>query len=421
MTLRSAGSWFLASLVASLIGAGQAQAHGGIPAPQQILWSGESMLVPTPYWGLFVGKPGGEWRWICDEAINSYQQHSFAVGGDGALYATDRMGMQVSRDAGCSWESITGPLASQYVLNVQGLPGRPRVWALASGEGGGTSLWSSDDTGATWQSRHELAATWPSGLVVSADGQILVAGLTTAATPRQTQIVVSRDAGATFSVEPVVHLVGGQPLSQLTPLWVDPQPPHDIWAAGRVDTVTTLLQISSGSAPKEHLRLAVNIFDMLRDPQSGQLVVATAAGLYARSGSEPFALLPTLSTSRCLSAQGGSLFACGWNFQPDLAAIVRLGSAAMQRTRIFQYQDTKGPQSCPATTPVGKTCPMAWNIYAAQLGIDLKPDMPPVSSGCAQSRGQASSPAAWGALGLALLGLAAIPRLVRRRTRHRAS
>lgn len=407
MKLHRVGLWAAAVWLACGVAAGAAQAHGGIPAPQQILWRGDSMLVPTPYWGLFVGKPGGGWHWICDEAINAYQQHTFAVSGSGTLYATDRMGMQVSRDAGCSWESITGPLASQYVLNIQASATGSRAWALASGEGGGSSLWSSDDAGATWQSQHQQPDTWPSGLVTSEDGHVLVAGLATAASPRQTQLLVSRDAGATFSVENVFHLVGGQPLSQLTPLWVDPQPPYDIWAAGRVDTVTTLLQITSSGPPKEHLRLGVNIFDMQRDPQSRQLVAATGSGLYASANGMPFAPLKTVSTSRCLSAHGDSLYACAWNFEPDFAAIVQLSDSAKQRNRVFQYQDTLGPQSCPATSTVGKTCPMAWNIYAAQLGITVSQPMPKDMAGCAQVPGSGPRPGTWWVGALLLGGLAA--------------
>lgn len=357
--------------------------HGGVPAPQQILWRGDSMLVPTPYWGLFVGKPGGEWRWICDEAINAYQQHTFAVGADGTIYATDRAGMQVSRDGGCSWESITGPLSLLYIVSIQSMPQGARVWALASGDGGGASLWTSDDRGLTWQQQQDMPDVWPAGLRISADGQSVVAGMMTSATPRQAQLLVSRDGGRTFANQTVFHLVGGQPLTQITPLWVDSQAPFDIWLAGRVDTVTTLLQVASGSPPREHLRLTVNIFDVLRDPSSGSLLAATASGLYMQVAGGAFVALSTLSTSRCLSAKAGDLYACGWNFQPDLAAIVQLRESATQRTRLFQYQDTVGPQSCPADTAVGRTCPMAWNIYADQLGITQpKPSTPP-SGSCA--------------------------------------
>ena len=57
-----------------------------------------------PLLGVCSSKAPGEWHWICDETINAYQQHTFAVGSDGTLYATDRAGMQVSRDGGCMGE-----------------------------------------------------------------------------------------------------------------------------------------------------------------------------------------------------------------------------------------------------------------------------------------------------------------------------
>lgn len=413
----------LASLVCALLalcglGSRPSYGHGGVPAPQQILWRGESMLVPTPYWGLFVGKPGGEWHWICDEAINAYQQHTFAVGTDGTIYATDRSGMQVSRDGGCSWESITGPLSQLYIVSIQSMPQDARVWALASGNSNGASLWTSDDRGLTWQQQQDVPEVWPAGLRISADGQSIVAGMMTAAAPRQALLLVSRDGGRTFASQSVFHLVGGQPLTQITPLWVDSQAPFDIWLAGRVDTVTTLLQVQSAAPPREHLRLTVNIFDLLRDPVSGSLVAATAGGLYTQTAGKPFAALSTLSTSRCLSAQGGELYACGWNFQPDLAAIVQLRDSAAQRTRLFQYQDTLGPQSCSADTAVGRICPMAWNIYADQLGIP-QPKPPTSASGaCAIAAYPDAQVSRWSLLLLCgSLCALACRRTTRRRTR----
>ncbi len=394
-----------------------ARGHGGVPAPQQILWRGQDMLVPTPYWGLFVGRPAGQWHWICDEAINSYQQHLFAAGSDGTLYATDRSGMQVSRDGGCSWDSITGPLASLYIVSLQSTPQSPRIWALASGDGGGASLWTSDDRGLTWQQQQQVPDAWPSGLRISADGQSIVAGMMTAAAPRQAKLLLSSDGGRSFSQQTVFHLVGGQPLSQITPLWIDPQAPHDIWLAARVDSVTVLLQSQASAAPHEHLRLTVSIFDMLRDPQSGALIVATASGLYTQRSSGPFEAVSTVSTSRCLSSGPDGLYACGWNFQPDLAAIVRLEQSATQRTRVFQYQDTLGPQSCPAESPVGRICPMAWNIYADQLGIPVRAMPEPTPGGCSLSSA-AHTKLSVGLLPIALGSLLAL-RLNTRRRRQR--
>lgn len=361
-----------------------ARAHGGLPVAQQLLWRGNDLLVPTPYWGIFVGRDGGPWHWICDEAINSYQQHTYAAGQDGTLYVTDRSGMQVSRDGGCSWDAVTGPLSTQYIVSLVADPQSPRIWALASGDMGGTYLWSSDDTGRTWTSRRELPMTWPAGLYVSADGKSVIVGLMTDASPRQAQLVTSTDGGATFVTQTVQYLVAGQPLTQIAPIFVDPQSPGDLYVAARADTVSVLLRLRAAAAPTEYLRLAVSIFDMARDPQSGALIVATAAGLYAQNSGGTFDAQSALSSSRCLSSHGGSLYACGWNFMPDFAAVARLSAGATQKSTVFQYQQAQGPISCPADTPVGKICPMAWNIYADQLGITPQKDPTPTPSGGCQ-------------------------------------
>ena len=51
-----------------LLGASQAQAHGGLPVSQGILRQsgGDQMFVPVVFWGLWVSQPDGRWKWICE-------------------------------------------------------------------------------------------------------------------------------------------------------------------------------------------------------------------------------------------------------------------------------------------------------------------------------------------------------------------
>src|SRR4051812_40331815 len=69
--------------------------HGSLPISQEIMWRGDTMLVPAAYWGLFIGTDGGPWQWICEEAMNANQSRQMAFVSDGTLYATDRLGVTV--------------------------------------------------------------------------------------------------------------------------------------------------------------------------------------------------------------------------------------------------------------------------------------------------------------------------------------
>ena len=76
-----------------------------------------------------------------------------------------------------------------------------------------------------------------------------------------------------------------------------------------------------------------------------------------------------------------------------MAAIARLSNDATSFTKVFQYHDTQSPVGCSADTPVGNICPMVWQKYADQLGIDLsqRDKMPPAESGGCQM-GSRSAP-----------------------------
>ena len=97
---------------------GAARAHGGLPISTQIVFRGQTLLVPTQYWGIFVGSEAGPWRWICDEGINDYKLRSVFAASDGALYATNLTGLTVSRDGGCDWRPLGGPIAALEVDSV---------------------------------------------------------------------------------------------------------------------------------------------------------------------------------------------------------------------------------------------------------------------------------------------------------------
>lgn len=408
----------LSSLILALPSA--THGHGSLPIAQQILWRDQTMLVPTPYWGLFVGTDGGPFRWICEEAINPNQQgRRFALGKDGTLYATDRTGITVSRDGGCTWGAITSGINTFQVLSIVAAPNTARVFALASGQTpSDTGLWRSDDAGQSWQSAYRLQDHWVSGLIISEDGQTLAVTTMAPTTPRQPTLHVSADGGANFTARAVSYQIDGQDIGTIVPLWIDPRAPDQTYVATKDGTTNVLLRVGMTGAPTEMMRVATAIRDMLRDPRNDQLLVATSKGIWAGKGGAMLQPLSTLASSQCLSLHGDALYACGWNYAPDMAAIARVTDDAARYTKVFQYHETLEPVSCPATTPVGQTCPGVWQMYADQLGIDLtqRTNMPPAAeSGCAAATHRSS-----GNFGIVLAAASVAFLLLRRRGRSLA-
>lgn len=402
-----------------------ARAHGGLPVAQQILWHGSTMYIPTPYWGLFLGPVGGPFHWICDEAINSYVQHRFAVAKDGALYVTDRTGVQVSTDGGCQFDPTIGPLASHFVAAIAAEPLGTSVLALASEDTNQTSLWRAADGKSPFALLYAVPQSLPTGLRLSEDGRVILVVAMTTGIVRTPRLHVSADGGRSFVDRDFPALIDGQVPIVVAPLWIDPtaRPAgqlNDLYLAGRSDSIGVVWRLRDGEAPVELFRTTAGILDMQRHPQSRQLVVSTVAGLWAEGAGGGFSRQETLSASQCLSVHEGSLYACGWNFPPDSAAVARLPVDVSQKESLFQYQQTVGPLACPATTQVGKVCPGAWSIYAPQLGIELKkPDPPATVQGCQvgsfadPSRALSKAPVGW----LALVALARLIRARRQRGR----
>lgn len=388
------------------------RAHGSLPIAQQIYWQGDTMMVPAAYWGLFIGTDGGAWRWICEEAINLNQQRKWAILSDGTLFATDRTGVTVSRDAGCTWGPVAGQVNALDAVAIAADPTKARVWVLSNDSAANkdSGLSYSDDQGRTWQSSHPLGTELPTGLAISADGRTLLVGALTPDSQRKPVLYVSTNGGASFTPRMLLEQVDGKTLINFAPVFIDPRASDRLFLRASVDAGDVLLRSEASGPFTEVLRTLGKIQDVKVDAASDQLFVATTKGLFAAKGAAPLAPLSTLSTAQCVSPHKGTLYACGWNYAPDLAAIARLAGDAATVTKVFQFHDTKEPQGCPAETPVAKICPGVWQMYADQLGIELKQggganEMPTASEGC-QATPTAVSHGPLSVTGLLLGGLA---------------
>lgn len=348
----------------------QAAGHGGaLPQAQQILVRNGEMIVATPQWGFFIGREGGEWRWICDEVISLNMSPLLAIASDGqTLYATDVTGVNISTDGGCSWNPATGTIAGLTIAGLVADPVQPgRAYALGADfqSGSQTGLWKTDDRGKTWTIHVPLTSQQPAGLAISADGQKL--GMTTVGTtpPRSVTLIEAGLTGSPQSRSLMLSL-DGQSLISASPMRYEGT---SLYLRSDTDAGHALHRLdgTTATAPTRLFTTRTPIYELTRQPQTNTLLAATREGIYQQQPDQSFKLLPVLSGSWCFSVQGNNLYSCAWNFAPDLAAIAKMGPDLTTFTTVFRFGDTKGPVDCPANTPAAKTCPAVWVNYSAQL------------------------------------------------------
>lgn len=143
-----------------------ALANGRFPATVNVHFQPgdpDTVLVPATF-GLLISHDGGDsFRWVCEVAIgySSVYDPAYSISAAGHIYATSFEGLRVSRDGGCSFESIGEPLTSErFTYDVEVGPDG-RVWAATATGGQANDVYvaSGDDedfvstellTDATW-------------------------------------------------------------------------------------------------------------------------------------------------------------------------------------------------------------------------------------------------------------------------------
>jgi hypothetical protein len=410
---------------ALLVATALAHAHGGLPVSQRILRQadGDTMYVPVVYWGVWVGQPGGPWKWICEEMINGNRFRKFALSNDGTFYTTDTKGLTRSIDHGCTWTKVDGALAALHPTDVVADPFDSASAWVSTGDGGTVlpdggiqlatnSVYVTHDHGDTWSALTALASDrlYTSVRASPVAQQLLYVTSGAQAAPFAPTLHRSSDGGAHFTDAPLAYMLDGVAPYALELLALDPRNADVVWARAIAvvptgsDSVTrqALLRSSDGGASwRELTKLDAvtepsgqtrGIDGVAWDTAAGRVYVATRTGLLsgddAGDATAPtLAPTGTLAQTQCVDVHGGAVYACSSQFPPDNAAIARSADGAKTFASVLNYVDTVGPVDCPADTPVGAQCPLYWYMYGAQLGISFdggtQSDMgpPPMSGG----------------------------------------
>jgi hypothetical protein len=441
-----------ALVISCLLGcAATAHAHGGLPVSQKILRqaNGDTMYIPVVYWGLWVGKAGGPWTWICEELINNYRFRRFALATDGVFYTTNQQGITLSTDHGCTWVNASGAIAQLHTTDVDVDPVDGLTAYVSTGDGGtvtadggiipaSNAVFVTHDHGQNWTPLTGLtnsARLYQSVRVAPSSPSRLYVTSAAPMSPFSVSAHRSSDSGATFTDLPLAYQLDGNAPHLFEVMTIDPRNPDVVYARAVADveadmvellrhallrsvdggaTWTELLKIDGVTEPSGQTR---GIDGVAIDTAKGIVYVATDSGLYSGSdatgGAPTITLAPTgpLMQTQCVDVHGGALYACASQFV-DHAAIAQSLDGAHTFKSVMNYVDTVGPVDCPVSTPVGAQCPAYWYMYGSQLGISFDAGAPPDAglpkhaSGCQYTVGGTSSALGGALLALLLLGLA---------------
>lgn len=407
--------------------------HGAPPVSQFIVKRGPQLLVPTLYWGVFLGSDGGPWRWICEDAINKDQQRRWALCGNGTYHVTDYAGITSSRDGGCTWVAATGEIATRATSGLLPDPvDGKRAWATTNQgmDAPWNGLFVTTDDGLGW-TPVLTGDEYFRGPAISRDGQALyVIGVARTGSPPAVTLHTSRDGGKRFTAV----VLSGSPPTDVEPLAVDPSDAATVYLVYRYGAEQALVRAASqGAQLSEAFRLPAVIGGVAFDEARKAVLVPVTplgdnvlqGGLMRSVNGGPFAPFSDLTRAQCVFPDGDVIYACSSSFAPDRKAIARSDDGGAHFTKVFNYDETVGPSlDCPANTPVAMICPGIWDTYGSQLGVNLgRPDaaLPvdagsttPPDAGCACGVGHpARAP-----VGVVVVALALVPGLARRRRRR---
>lgn len=417
--------------VVAVLAMPEAHANGRFPATTNVRFrdgDDQYILLAATFGLLQSSDNGATFYWVCEDAIGygGTYDPDYAVAADGAVYATTFEGLRVTRDGGCTWSSIGGPLANKWVGEVE-IASDGKVWAATSSGGmpndvyvsqNGSDFVSANLAHATaWWKTMRIAPTNPDRVYVTG---YLVSGATTndAGMPLPEALLRRTDDGGDTWVELDVGDFAFPPQPQLFLVGVSPVDADVVFArvlgangpvgdaiyrsADAGDTWTKVLDMTD----------TIRAFHIRPDGMTMFAGTVKAGVQKSTDGGLTWNAAPAEPEMACLGERGdGTMFACGANWDPDFFAVGRSADGAAWDP-VLRFSQIVGPLACEPGTVQFDTCAaLLWPSLADQFGISaadagpVNPDAGPGKKdpkgcfGCSTSRPDAGWLALIAALG----------------------
>lgn len=369
----------------------------------------EDVLLPVTF-GLLISSDSGEsFRWVCETAIgySGIFDPDYAISADGAIYASSRDGLRVSRDGGCTWTTISGAgraLDDQVWVSEVEIGPDGRVWVATAQPGGPNDVYVSlDGAGFASSNLPEPKVWWQSLRTTPMDpSRIYVSGFLPQDGATQAAALLRRsvDGGASWEELPVVDFTFG-PQPELFVAGVSPTDPDLVFArAARVVSGIgdTLYRSTDGGAHWQQVTGFLGTISAFHIRPDGKTVIAASVsacpeditdagvpinGCVRKSVDGGLTWKRPAQQPRlaCIDERSdGVLFGCGANFDPDNFALGR-SSDGETWEEVFRLGDTAGPLECGADTEQAVCAAEMWQAVCqlagacpAQDGAPAAPD-----------------------------------------------
>jgi MYXO-CTERM domain-containing protein len=387
---------------AAAAGVGTSHANGRPPATTNVKFrpgEAESIYLPVTFGLLSSPNNGESFEWVCENAIGygGTFDPDYAVTAEGDIYATTFEGLRVSRDSGCTWETIGGVLNDSFFFSEVEIGPDGRIWTATSTGGGPNNVYVSTD-GSDFVESNLLQekAWWLTLRTTEADAQrIYVSGFLPQDTMTDPAALLRRslDGGKTWEELPTTDFAFLEQ-RRLYLLGVSPTDADLLFARveAAVEPIGDALyrSIDGGLTWERKLDFAdaVSAFHIRPD---GMTVIAatvsacpgdpdpTAKGCVkiSRDGGanfKPAAQQPRLA---CLGERSdGLLFGCGANWEPDNFALGR-SKDGEKWEKVFRFSETTGPLECPSGSAQAECAALVWPGLCIMFGICSAPDAGP--------------------------------------------
>jgi hypothetical protein len=422
-----------AVLLATSLLPSTAEANGRFPSALQLAprpGHPETMAMRTTFGVLLSNDGGDRWDWICESGMGygARSDYILAVTGKGTMMVAAFEGLTLSRDGGCDWSFVEGPLENEVVVDITTF-GADSSSVLAMTAQGQIAV--SVDDGVTFAPYGAIdAAAVPITIDVAPSdaSRVYVSALRRTGDTIGAALFVSENSGASFA-EHAIPLLAGESAAFIAA--VDP---HD---ANRVYLRTG----SNDGTGESRLLVTDNAGASFATPYTGEQILGFALGddgktvfvggllkgLLSASTSD-FAFAPrTSATIQCLATNASGLWAGSNELNEGFFIGTSVDAGAHFKERL-RKRALRGPLACPASSSVAR-CGAEWP--SMQMALEIMPaegedagPIPSLDGGApakspaqpTDSEGCSTSPSAHGSLSLgALLAMMLLRRAKRRR------
>ena len=350
-----------------------------------------SLYVATTF-GLLVSHDDGcTMSWVCEQNIGygGEWDPKYAIGADGAIFATTYTGLRVSRDGGCSFTTATAELApgspnriADIWIDALDVGPTGLVWVGTAESGQPNNVYLSSDNGVSFTSLGLMSSTvfYKSAKAAPTNmARAYISGYEVA--PPTAHVMRTDNMGGSWTPSPLANVQYGSTPVVLVAA-VDPNNADVVYLISQgannssgdrlyrsSDAGMTWTDVLEVTGPiKDVVIQDANTVFVTTMMQSGMTFIGGPAYRSTNNG-VAFDPMPAAPQLACLGkGPDGNLVGCGANWQPDYEAVTKSTDGATSFSKVWRFVELAGPLNCPAGTAEYDTCNQEmWDNVKAQF------------------------------------------------------